>query len=232
MNLKAFQKTSFQFQGQEVSEIDGEDLFSDVQFFIHSPFKDDLREDRNDTSLSFQIKLMNGRNEGNALFFGDLAYESLKKIFEATNDSNNLAWDILLAPHHCSKKVMYVRNDSGEDTFKKDIMTYFEDSQNENGHIISSSMPIKGKDQSGDNPPHTKAKNRYEEIVEGDFLCTHEHPSEETPEPIVFEVGENGFTYLGPGKQSKGNLKEGIAAARGFDSPPSERVGYGQSKIK
>ena len=126
---------------------------------------------------------------------------------------------------------MYIRNDSG-DILKQDIMDCFKNKQNGRGYVISSSIPIKERNQSGENPPHAKAKNRYEEIAKGDFICTHEHPDEDNPEPIVFEVGENGFTYVGPSGKSKGSLKQGVAAARGSDSPPIERVGYGQHRIK
>ena len=229
-DFNGFPKEKLSIPGHEIFEVDGEDLSDDVRFFIHSPFKDDLREDRNDTSLGLQVKLIDGEDEGRALLFGDLAYESLKRIFDVTSNDDNLLWDVLLAPHHCSKKVMYIRNDSG-DILKQDIMDCFKNKQNGRGYIISSSMPIKERNQSGENPPHAKAKNRYEEIVRGDFICTHEHPDENNPEPIVFEVGENGFTYVGTSGKFKGSLKQGVAAARGSDSPPIERVGYGQHRI-
>ncbi|HTE19723.1 MAG TPA: hypothetical protein VK689_15260, partial [Armatimonadota bacterium] len=84
--------------------------------------------------------------------------------------------------------------------------------------------------KSGDNPPHALAKRRYEEIVPDDFLCTHEHPSEEAPEPVVFQVTENGLEYVQPtgeAEEKQSTLTEAVAKARGASEPPATRVGFG-----
>ena len=69
-DFNGFPKEKLSIPGHEVFEVDEEDLSDDVRFFIHSPFKDDLGEDRNDTSLGLQVKLIDGEDEGRALLFG------------------------------------------------------------------------------------------------------------------------------------------------------------------
>jgi hypothetical protein len=52
--------------------------------------------------------------------------------------------------------------------------------------VVASSRPIPAVDRPGANPPHAKAKARYEEVVADPVLCTAEYPSVEDPRPIVF----------------------------------------------
>ena len=86
--------------------------------------------------------------------------------------------------------------------------------------------------EEGKNAPHQKARQRYEEIVnKGHFLCTHEHPDKDNPEPIKFELGDDGFGYVKPDKdgspkESKA-LVDAVAIARGSDAPPKQQVGFG-----
>jgi hypothetical protein len=99
-------------------------------------------------------------------------------------------------------------------------------------YIISSSEPVPTSNESGDNPPHAKAKKRYEEIVSDRFLCTQEHPTQDEPEPIVFALTEEGLTLIGADEarsQVAPNLAESVAASRGRSEPPSERVGFGRT---
>jgi hypothetical protein len=85
-------------------------------------------------------------------------------------------------------------------------------------------------DGDGDNPPHKKARRRYEEIVES-FVCTHEHPNEEAPEPVAFGFLEDGFDHVPPEGESRGKDATGLSAAvqdaRGTDAPPEDEVGFG-----
>ncbi|MEV5413168.1 hypothetical protein AB0K60_30560 [Thermopolyspora sp. NPDC052614] len=182
--------------GDSITKLDGEDLRGRFEAFIHAPFKDDCAEARNDTSLSMQITLTeDGGRNGKMLLFGDLAHDTIMKIFnysEAKQRENYLEWDLLLAPHHCSKKVMYVRED-GRDVLKNDVLDAFERHAREGAVIVSSSCPIPSKDVDGNNPPHRKAADRYREIVDsGNFLCTMEWPSEDDPSSIVFAVDSAG----------------------------------------
>jgi hypothetical protein len=182
--------------GDSITKLDGEDFAGGFEAFIHAPFKDDCAEARNETSLSMQVTLTeDGGQDGKMLLFGDLAHDTIMKIFdysEANKRENYLEWDLLLAPHHCSKKVMYVRED-GKDVLKNDVLDAFERHARDGAVIVSSSCPIPAKDMDGNNPPHRKAADRYREIVDsGNLLCTMEWPSKDDPSPVVFGVDASG----------------------------------------
>ncbi|MBW1668956.1 MAG: hypothetical protein JRJ66_13065 [Deltaproteobacteria bacterium] len=215
--------------GNTITIVDGQDLEDLFEAFVHAPFKDDSSRDRNDTSLAMQVNLKDGDILGRAMLLGDHCYPTLKKIFDRS-DSEDLKWNVFLAPHHCSKSVMYWKDEGDdEEKLKQDILDDIENAADQPGYIVASSEPIPSKNAEGDNPPHAKAKNRYEEIVPDDFICTQEHPNEENPEPVVFELNEDGFNYLECGKEqpkSAASLKESVKQARGSDSP-KEQVGFG-----
>jgi hypothetical protein len=182
--------------GDSITKLDGQDFAGRFEAFIHAPFKDDCAEARNETSLSMQVTLTeDGGQDGKMLLFGDLAHDTIMKIFdysEAKNRERYLKWDLLLAPHHCSKKVMYVRED-GKDVRKDDVLGAFERHARDGAVIVSSSCPIPPRDVDGNNPPHRKAADRYREIVEsGNFLCTMEWPRMDAPSPVAFGVDASG----------------------------------------
>jgi hypothetical protein len=188
------------YPGEAISSIDGNDLSDSFEAFIHAPFKDDCASERNDTSLALQIVLKDeGGREGHALLLGDLAYETIKKIFdysEAAGRPERLAWEALLAPHHCSKKVMYV-TENGTDVLKQDILDLIENNASESSVIVVSSGEFPVSNKTGDNPPHLIARSRYEEIAT-DVICTGEYPDASAPLPLVFGIGDNGLTVLEP----------------------------------
>jgi len=222
--------------GDIVMLIDGTDLKSHFQAFIHAPFKCDQDESKNNTSLSLNVVLWEGRNYAQFFFFGDREYPTIKRIFETTEGSDNtgyLAWNVMLCSHHCSKKVMYWQDDGdAEEAFKSDIMDFFENYAR-NGAFIVSSSHSDFTDADGDNPPHKRARRRYEAIVSsGHFLCTHEYPNRTSPQPLVFTVDENGLHFDDRRKkrESTSPLATAIAAARGSDAPPAQKVGFGKNK--
>jgi hypothetical protein len=182
--------------GDSITKLDGKDFTGRFEAFIHAPFKDDCAEARNDTSLSMQVTLAeDGGQDGTMLLLGDLAHDTIMKIFEYSERNNReryLSWNLLLAPHHCSKKVMYVRVD-GKDVLKDDVLGAFAKHARAGAVVVSSSCPIPAADVEGNNPPHRMAADRYREIVDsGRFLCTMEWPSKEDPSPVVFGVDASG----------------------------------------
>lgn len=215
--------------GNSITEIDGEELEGEFRAFIHAPFKDDADGDRNETSLAMQVRLTEGEVNAEALFFGDLNYPILRRIFNAS-DADDLRWGVLMSPHHCSKSAMYWAEDGEEEKLRRDILDDMEKNKVEPGYIVSSSEPIPAKNKSGDNPPHAKAKNRYQEIVEAEhFLCTQEHPNEKKPEPICFELTDDSFNYSGPGPSGskKDAAKAAVAPFVKRDEPPNTPTRYG-----
>jgi len=181
--------------GMSVFSINGVDHSGRFEAFIHAPFKDDAAGARNDTSLSLQVTLTDGdsSHQAKVLLFGDLAYDTIMKIFEyseAHDREEYLEWDLLLAPHHCSKSVMYIIED-GKETLKTDILESFEKHAREGAVIVASSAAIPSSDEVGQNPPHKKAADRYKEYADR-FICTMEWPTAEDPSPVVLGVDTTG----------------------------------------
>lgn len=179
------------YPGELVTKIDGVDHAGRFEAFLHAPFKYDCARERNDTSLSMQITLTEDGRDGKILLFGDLAYETIKKIFDYSEPKRpeRVEWDLLLAPHHCSKKVMYpVEN--GAETFRSDIMDALERNARDGATIVATGeIPVTDKPSA--NPPHRKAADRYREIVDS-FIATMEWPSKDAPSPVVFGVDADG----------------------------------------
>ncbi len=221
--------------GNWITEIDRAVIPHEFAAFIHAPFKDDSAGERNETSLAMQVNLISGASVSRALLFGDLSYPTIRRIFDASKEAGNeaaLAWNLFLSPHHCSKSVMYHREQGAdEEHLKQDILDDLEAAQLASGYVIASSDPVPASNQPGDNPPHAKAKARYEEIVNNDFICTQEHGSVDAPVPVVFDHTDAGIAYAGPDADADldTDLAAAIAAARGADEPPQEKVGFGRT---
>jgi beta-lactamase superfamily II metal-dependent hydrolase len=209
----------FTYPGETIALLDGEDMSAVFEAFVHAPFKDDCAAARNDTSLAMQLTLRDGDGEdvtaGHVLLFGDLGYATIRRIFDRTAPQRpeRLAWDVLLAPHHCSKKVMYTTSPTGEEELHRDLLDDLEQHAGDGARIVASSRLIPASNQPGDNPPHAKAKARYEEIVADPLLCTAEYPSIEDPRPIVFGLVAGEGLVLVPIEDLEEDLSEGLAAA-------------------
>ena len=226
-DFDGFPEALLSIPGHAIGTLDGEDLSEVFEAFVHAPFKDDSFGDRNDCSLAFQITLYNGDGAGRALLMGDLSYPVIRRIFDRSDDST-LAWNVLLAPHHCSKSVMYWQEEGDDDeVLKTDIVRDLGDAALAPGYVVSSSEPVPPHNRPGDNPPHAKAKRQYRRIVPNEFICTHEHLDEDNPEPVVFEVSESGFAYAGETESSK-PMSEALKAAGAVATAPAEAIGFGR----
>ena len=229
-DYEGFPEEMLTIPGNEITEIDGDECSPGFRAFVHAPFKEDAEAERNDTSIALQVALKAEGTSCRALLFGDLSNSTVNRIF-SYSDQHDLEWNVMLAPHHCSKTVMYVPDDDNNDVLDRKLMSRFEEAGSECRYIISSSEPIPSSNQSGDNSPHARAKNRYEEIVEqGHFVCTQEHPSEGAPEPIVIRVTENGCdkdSVQGSNSRASERLPAALLDARGGDTPPTTEVGFG-----
>ncbi len=227
---EGFPKSMFHTRpGNPITMLDGVDASARFHAFIHAPFKESLADERNETSLAMQIVIGPG-NPIRGLFLGDLSYPTIMQVFNETHAHANdamLEWNVLLAPHHCSKKVMYEA-----DVLRRDVMAEFEACQLEPGYIVASSNEFPHANASGDNPPHVRARNRYEEIVNNDFVCTGEFSTPEQVRPIIFTATANGMVLAGANysmsESAKHTLDAAIAAARGTDAPPVTKVGFGR----
>ena len=72
--------------------------------FVHGPVGSEDEIERNDTSLAMQVILAPAGVPARLLLLGDLAYPGVKRVFDESEDAD-VSFDILLAPHHCSKSV-------------------------------------------------------------------------------------------------------------------------------
>ena len=196
-------------------------MSDDFRVFVHSPFKDDDAGERNDTSLGMQLTLYDGSTTICALLLGDLSYPIVKRIFEVS-DSEDLAWNVLLAPHHCSKAVMY-RKDDGEDNekLKKHIVDEMEEASQNPNRVVSSSKTVPSSNKAGDDPPHAKAKKQYETVTDS-FLCTMDQDK-----PIVAQLKDKKITFVGIATAAM-SASQAADEARGSYRPPQSDHTYGQ----
>lgn len=229
--FKGFPDDLLTLPGDTLSLLDGQDMSEEFRAFIHSPFKAEEEDERNDTSLGMQISIGSEGDELNALFFGDLEHDSLRKIIDiskANGNEDKLGWNILLAPHHCSKSIMYTKDENDKSVFQREMMDDLESFCLDTGYVVSSSKSVPATNKKGDNPPHAIAKDRYEEIVSTGFLCTHNEDSEDA-EPIVFEKTEDCLVLNGEGLRddSSNSLSSSVRKARNSGSPPANTAGFG-----
>jgi hypothetical protein len=187
------------YPGQTLTVLDGHECAGRFEAFIHAPFGDDCAAPRNETSLAMQVTLTDDSGvDGKLLLFGDLAHDTIMKIFDYSEYHNRqqyLEWDMLLAPHHCSKKVMYKPNDNGNDELQMDVLNALERNARAGAVVVSSSAVVPASDVVGANPPHRKAADRYSEIAD-DFICTMSWGDQAAPSPVVFGVDADGATIV------------------------------------
>lgn len=219
--------------GTEITALDGVNAANRFSAFIHAPFKASLADARNETSLAMQI-IIGPQAPISGLFLGDLSYPTLMQIFAETHrhkNANRLGWNVLLAPHHCSKKAMYERDAAGNEVLKQDVLDELSQCQQPVGYVVSSSNSFPHANSPGDNPPHVKARHRYEEIVHTGFVCTGEFSTPEHVRPIIFTAAPGGVAFLGEDYQlsdsARSSLAAAIAAARGTSAAPVTKVGFG-----
>ena len=229
--FKEFPDELLTVPGKSITTLDNIDYDGEFRAFIHAPFKEVEEHDRNDTSLAMQVILGDDPTAGGVLLFGDISYPVIRKIFDVSKDKGNedaLAWQVFLAPHHCSKSVMYQKYGDSE-TLKQDILDDLQAAQVGDGIIVSSSVEIPASNKKGDNPPHAKAKAHYEEVAAGDFLCTHEDAGDgETP---TFESANGALAFEGETSNAaaaEDKVAAGVVAGRDSDEPPAYDVGFGR----
>ena len=219
--FKNFPDDRLTVPGSKLTIIDEKDVSSEFRAFVHAPFTDDDAGDRNDTSLGMQITLFDGSERLRALLLGDLSYPIIKRIFEVS-EADDLAWNVLLAPHHCSKAVMYWQDDDDDkEKLRKHIVNEMESASKRPNRIVSSSNTVPSSNKPGDNPPHAKAKTQYEGITTS-FLCTMDND-----DPIVANLEDEEISFAGTATASK-SASQAASEARGSNETPQDAVTYGR----
>jgi hypothetical protein len=178
-----------------------------------------------------QITLWSGACAKRALLLGDLGYPTIRRIFDLS-DPDDLAWDVLLAPHHCSKRALYWPDaPGGQERLRDDLVKDLDQYARPGAYVVASSRPMPPRDEPCADPPHLKAKHAYEGIVDlGHFLCTSEHPNTDQPEPIVIAVADTACGYQAPTGRSaaRAGLSDAVARSRGTAAPPTRPHGFGR----
>ncbi|MFW6016826.1 MAG: cobyric acid synthase CobQ, partial [bacterium] len=169
--------------------------------FIHAPLKDNIKqEERNGSSIVFQARFnVDDQNDACLAFWGgDAGWKIWEQILNKSND-NDLAWDLFLAPHHCSWTFFNDNTDEGKKKPQDSSLQILDKKREGNPKVISSSKEIKNDK----NPPSVKAKNQYvNKVKDKNFWVTSEHSNTNPPEPIEFEI-----TNQGPDETISNNSK-------------------------
>lgn len=177
-----------------------------VEFFCHSPFikhVDGAGDDmRNSCALIFNVRFKAGVNTFDYLAIGDSDWSILEDIVKTTRAHGNddrLEWDLYNIPHHCS--YLALSDDKGElETEPKPLVKEILLAGRTGAYLVSSSGPIEDTvaAREASQPPHIQARKSYEhhlrDVGGTQFLVTMEEPSTAAPEPIVFNINENGIT--------------------------------------
>jgi len=158
---------------------------------------DDDYQHMNRQSIIVRLTVKQGQYENQILLTGDaecFVWESLWGIY--SKDASKLAYDILLAPHHCSwHSISYDSQSEDDDPQVSDDAVAALSQCTSTACIVSQSKPIKEKDS---DPPSVAAKAIFVGLVGKDsFYCTDSYPNEDKPEPLEFNL-----TGDGPQKRS------------------------------
>ena len=130
--------------GQAVNLINGK-LHDDFRFFVYGPIKADSDgedSERNDTSVILQARFDVGASR--CCPYLPRRRRRLRKWERiiARNDDENLAWDIFLAPHHCSWSFFSSRPYDAEDPAPSDNIMHLLYQKRGQAYVISSSKPL------------------------------------------------------------------------------------------
>lgn len=223
--------------GQYFSRINGTNSEC-FQGTLRAPLSeaDDVSEDeltKNNSSVVMQMKLWNDSTKSGVCVFltgGDAEVAIWEALWRRHKFNRaNLAYHLLLAPHHCSwHSLSYdswsdLHEDAEVSVDARSALSQIEP----NGVIVASSKPIHDDDN---DPPCYGAMQVYRSIAgsaSGQFICTSEHPSAESPLPMEFEVTTRGVTLLAPtSSPSSGRslLRPAAAAATGLATFPNRPI--------
>lgn len=166
--------------------------------------KDEPEEEliaKNRSSVILQVAFSAGFDTEAVLYLtgGDAEVEVWKRLWRRLKSTpEKLAYDLMLAPHHCSWHSLSSDSigDLGTKAKVDPEARQALGQARQGAYIVSSSKPIKNDD---DDPPSYRAKQEYEAIaknVGGSFLCVTEHNGEHAEDPIEFEVAASGAVLV------------------------------------
>ena len=230
---KRYENVTSYIPGDTIKEVNGKSM-SLLEFFVHSPFKDNLVEgraeaDKNETSIVMQTRFKYASTDTKPsalyLFGGDAdhyIWDEIQEQSTAHDNEDKLDFDIFMAPHHCSwtyfNDVPYKKGETDKPV--ESSKNLIKDHKMKGAVIIASSKQIKDDD---DNPPHYPAKEEYEKLIGSDkFISLAEEPDSKNPKPVVYEVTSTGFQ-----RKDKNQQKGSSGAAIGSTGTSGRKSTYG-----
>ena len=186
---------------EEFSRINGQpDQSMTARLLAPSPANDDdedlLSKNNSSTVLRFSLSGSGVRDKCRFLTGGDAEVAVWEKLWQRYQwCPDQLSYDVLQAPHHCSWHSLSHDSwsEQGEDAEVCERARSALSQARSGATIIASSNPIKDDDN---DPPCVRAKREYASIageVQGTFKCVGEHPSEKSPDVMEFEIGRYGI---------------------------------------
>ena len=190
--------------GTKFSRINGvSDNTMEVQLLSSAPKSDDDDEEdslsKNNSSVILNFSLTGDGKADRCRFLtgGDAEVEIWEQLWKQRSPEE-LSYDLLLAPHHCSWHSLSYDSWSKSDgapQVSEDARSALSQIRS-GGTVAASSEPIKDDDN---DPPCIGAKREYEKIVRtvsGEFVCVGEEPSEKSPEVMEFKISRNGVQRI------------------------------------
>lgn len=205
--------------GDTIKKLNNKNLSSKISIELLGPIEqqegevDDLyiRKNRGSVVLQLNIKEENYINQ--ILLTGDAGADVLEYMHEIYPLSS-FKYDILQAPHHCSKYSLFNKINKKECELSKKAHKML--TQAKKGAKIVASC----REFDKDTPPHQEAKEEYEKIVtKSNFLYTDGHKKNKKIEPIELELTKEGH------KKPVVLTKSKVAAAAGTSA--GEARGHG-----
>jgi beta-lactamase superfamily II metal-dependent hydrolase len=219
---KGFPTALLTSAGQFIPNINEMNKSDVIEIFIHTPFHSDTEDgSRNSSSLGMQLTLKAGSCQKQFLILGDLEYEQIDAFVEKSESRENadrLNWDVLLAPHRCSRNA--VRRKDGDKWVDADAADHLKTYATEGAIVVASCRSIDDVGPDDTDPPHKDAQNVYIGIVGEDRFhstCDYEDGSESDPLTIVVTEAECGHLLESDstGLSNVGKALLGGAAALG-----------------
>lgn len=201
--------------GDSIHFLNNRNLSSKIDINILGPIEqqkdeiDDLYKRKNRGSVILQLNIEQDSYINQILLTGDAGADVLQYMYNIYHLSK-FKYDILLAPHHCSKYSMFNKLSDGSCEISENALELL--SQAKSGAKIIASCREFGKDT----PPHKEAKKEYENIVgESNFFYTLGYKN--GIEPIEFEVTGLGHKEIVKASKAKMTTASAISVgeARG-----------------
>lgn len=160
----------------------------------------------NPTSLVIQWSIKRSWGVNQFLLCGDTSVEVLERLQRQVhaNNPDHLAWHVLLAPHHCSRRsIGRVLNGGCTDEeflVSEEAMTALGE-QRGDGYVVASSRRVV---RGGSTPPSWHAKQQYlkilargeaiDDTVRARFRCTGGNANSDKPAHVIFNLSACGPT--------------------------------------